>query len=206
MHAPSTTRSGPSPSGHHDRLWAPLIGALAAVAIPLTAAPPVHAQAPKPPHVLRTNADGWVSRLGPVRVDGRRPSLPNAYRAFGRPTSATGSGNLRRVRWKAAGVSIVATTFGLCRRRTCATSELHVQSARVSGPRWQTAAGLRVGDPMARIGELYSADPPADGSANVVVQDVPNPFGDGGDLAIVTAEVRGGVVRALRVWVGGAGE
>jgi hypothetical protein len=206
MHAPSTVRSRAASSGHPDRRWALILGALAAAPIAFTATPAADAQAPKPPHVVRTNADGWVSRLGPVGVDGRRPSLPNAYRAFGRPTSATGSGNLRRVRWKDAGVSIVATTFGGCRRRTCATNELHVQSARVSGPRWQTAAGLRVGDPMARIGELYPTDPPADGSANVVVQDVPNPFGDGGDLAIVTAEVRGGVVKAFRVWVGGAGE
>lgn len=181
--------------------------ALAALVAGVTyAAPPAGAQAPKAPHVIRTNSDGWVSRLGPVNVDGRAPSLPNAYRAFGRPTSATGSRSLRRVRWKAAGVSIVATTFGGCRSQTCRTNELHVQSARVSGPRWQTSAGLRVGDPMARIAELYSAKPPADASANVVVQKGRNPFGDGGDLPIVTAQVRGGVVKAFDVWVGGAGE
>lgn len=166
------------------------------------AAPP-----PKPPHVVRTNADGFVTRLGPVRVATRTSNLSGAYRAFGRPTSASGRGNVRRVRWKAAGVSIVAATFGGCRRSTCATRELRIQSARVTGPRWQTAAGLRVGEPATRIAALYDgAEGPEDGSGTVVLQDAYSPIGDGGEIPIVTARVRGGVVTGFDVWVGGAGE
>lgn len=114
---------------------------------------------------------------------------------------------MRRVRWQTAGVSIVAATFGGCRRRTCTTSELRIQSARVTGPRWQTAAGLRVGEPAARIAEVYDdVRVPSDGIGNVVLQDAFSPIGDGGDIPIVTARVRGGVVTGLDVWVGGAGE
>lgn len=181
--------------------------ALAGLGVAAPSAAAQAAPAPKPPHVVRTSSDGFVTKLGPVRVATRTASLSGAYRAFGRPTSASGKGNVRRVRWKAAGVSIVAATFGGCRRRTCATRELKIQSARVTGPRWQTAAGLRVGEPAARIPELYDdARVPADGTGTVVLQDAYSPIGDGGDIPIVTARVRGGVVIGFDVWVGGAGE
>jgi hypothetical protein len=149
-----------------------------------------------------------VSKLGPVRVNTRTSNLSNAYRSFGRPTSATGKGTVRRVRWETAGVSIVATTFGGCRRRTrCRTDELLVQTARVTGPRWQTMAGLRVGDPGARIAELYPKhDAPADGDGNVVLTTAYSEIGDPGEIPIVTARVRGGVVAGFDVWVGAAGD
>jgi hypothetical protein len=164
------------------------------------------APAPKPPQVIRVTDEGFVSRLGPVRVVGRRPSLPNAYRAFGRPSSERGKRNVRYVGWRAAGVSITGATFGLCRRSRCRTDELYVQSARVTGPRWQTAEGLRVGDPAARLTELYDLDVPGDGSGEVVVADAYYPVGGDGDIPTVTARIRDGVVKGFDVWVGGAGE
>lgn len=186
---------------------APLVAALASTA---AVAPVAHAQAPsapKPPHVLQTDGEGYVSRLGPVRVNTRTSNLSNAYRAFGRPSSSSGRANVRRVRWKAAGVSIVGVTFGGCRRRTCRTNELLVQSARVTGPRWQTADGLKVGDPATRIPELYPRkNAPSDGSANVVLTTAYSQIGDPGDIPIVTARVRGAVVTGFDVWVGAAGD
>ncbi|MEV4419493.1 hypothetical protein AB0L40_05880 [Patulibacter sp. NPDC049589] len=200
-------RSSPTAPGPWRRaaLAAGLAASIAAVAGPSAAQ--AQAPAPKSPHVLTTTSEGFLSRLGPVRVNTRTSTLSAAYRAFGRPTTSRGKGTLRRVRWKAAGVSIVAATFGGCRRKACRTSELRIQSARVTGPRWQTAAGLRVGEPMARIAELYvDATPPADGSGDVVLQDAFSYVGEGGDIPIVTARVRGGVVSGFDVWVGAAGE
>jgi len=166
------------------------------------------ALAPKPPHVLETDGEGYVSKLGPVRVNTRTSNLSNAYRAFGRPSSSSGKANVRRVRWKDAGVSIVGVTFGGCRRpKRCRTDELLVQSARVTGPRWQTAAGLKVGDPATRVPELYRRKKaPSDGSGNVVLTTAFSQIGDPGDIPIVTARVRGGVVTGFDVWVGAAGD
>jgi hypothetical protein len=166
------------------------------------------ASAEQSPHVLRTSKEGFVTHLGPVRVNARNATLANAYRAFGRPSSSSGRGTVRRVRWKAAGVSIVATTLGGCRRRTrCRTDELYVGTARVSGPRWQTSAGLKVGDPVARITELYpDAEPPTDGSGGLVVQEAYYPYGDGGYAPTITAKVRAGVVSGFAVVVGAQGE
>lgn len=181
-----------------------------ALALGLLVAPAASAQAPpapKPPHVLQTGTDDYLTHLGPVRVNTRTSRLSGAYRAFGRPSSASGKANVRRVRWKAAGVSILGVTFGGCRRKTCRTSELLIQSARVTGPRWQTEAGLRVGDPAARIAELYpEKTAPSDGSGDVVLQDAFSQIGEPGDIPIVTALVRGNVVAGFDVWVGNAGD
>lgn len=181
-----------------------------AVALGLVVAPAASAQTPappKPPHVLKTGATDYLTHLGPVRVNTRTSSLSGAYRAFGKPSSARGKANVRRVRWKGAGVEILGVTFGSCRRKTCRTSELLIQSARVTGPRWQTMAGLRVGDPAARIAELYPGEEaPSDGKGDVVVQDAFSQIGDAGDIPIVTALVRKGVVAGFDVWVGNAGD
>lgn len=181
-------------------------GAVATVASAPTATAQT-APAAKSPHVIRLNDEGFVTRLGPVRVVGGRPTLPNAYRAFGRPSSERGKRTVRYVEWRAAGVSITGATLGGCRRTRCRTDELQVQSARVTGPRWQTAEGLRVGDPTARVAELYDVDVPAgDDSRDVVVADAYYPVGGDGDLPTVTARIRDGIVKGFDVWVGGAGD
>ncbi len=178
-------------------------------ALAATGPPAAGAQAPaaKPPHLVRTDDTGRVTHLGPVRVGTRRASLADAYRVFGRASTTSGTGNVRRVRWRAAGVYLTTVTFGGCRRRTCARTELRIQRASLSGPRWRTAAGLGVGEPASRIAELYPGTRvPADGSGNVVLVAMRSPFGDGRRISTVTARVRGGVVRSFDVWVGDAGD
>ena len=202
------TGSGPSARRRIAPAAASVTLAVLAVGV---VAPSAQCQAPaptpKPPHVIRTT-DDYVSKLGPVRVNTRTSNLSNAYRAFGRPSSVTGKGTTRRVRWNAAGVSIVATTFGGCRRRTrCRTDELLVQAARVTGPRWQTMAGLRIGDPGTRISELYpQRDAPADGDGDVVLTTAYSEIGDPGEIPIITAQVRGGLIAGFVVWIGAAGD
>lgn len=189
------------------------LGVLAAVSIAALpsaagALAPLPAPDGKPPHVLTLNADGFLTRLGPVRVGTRASSLARAYAVFGRPTTDRGTGTLRRVRWSTAGISVVGLTLGGCRNPDrCRTNELRIQTARVTGPRWQTATGLRVGDPAARIDELYpQASAPADGTGNVVVADAYSAIGDGGDIPILTARVRDDVVTGFDVWIGDAGD
>lgn len=189
----------------------PGLVAVAALGLALggIAASSVNAQTPaeKPPHVLKASKDGFITGLGPVRVNARNATLANAYRVFGRPSSSSGRGTIRRVSWKKAGVSIVAATLGGCRRKACRTDELYVATARVSGPRWQTAAGLKVGDPASRIAELYpDAEPPSDGSGGIAVQEAYFPYGDGGYAPTITAKVRAGVVSGFVVNVGAQGE
>jgi hypothetical protein len=200
--------AGSGPSGRRRVVPAAASVGVATLAVGV-AAPSAQGQAPtpKPPHVIRTT-DDHVSKLGPVRVNTRTSNLSNAYRSFGRPSSVTGKGTTRRVRWNAAGVSIVAATFGGCRRRTrCRTDELLVQAARVTGPRWQTMAGLRIGDPGIRISELYpQRDAPADGDGDVVLTTAYTEIGDPREIPIVTAQVRGGVIAGFVVWIGAAGD
>ena len=197
------------PSSRRPRAAAAL-AASATIALGLALAPTAPAQAPlapKPPHVLKTADTDYLSHLGPVRVNTRTSSLSDAYRAFGKPSSERPDENVKRVKWKAAGVEILGVTFGACRRKTCRTKELKIQSARVTGPRWQTEAGLPVGAPAARIAELYPGrKAPSDGSGDVVLQDAFTRIGDARDIPIVTARVRKGVVAGFDVWVGNAGD
>lgn len=68
-------------------------------------------------------------------------------------------------------------------------------------------AGLKVGDPAARVTELYpDATLPGDGSGDITVVGASSAVGDGGDISIIEARVRGSVVTGFNVYVGDAGQ
>jgi hypothetical protein len=79
-----------------------------------------------------------------------------------------------------------------------------VQSSTVRGSRFRTWEGLRVGQPSATIRERHR-------SARFRrrawwLQAAVSPFGDDSEYAVVSAIVSGGRVRALKGWIGAAGE
>jgi hypothetical protein len=109
---------------------------------------PVGAAAgPLPILVSRTGA----VRLGPVRAASR--PLADAVATLGSPGERlrTAAGCL--VRWPALGAAIgYAASAGA---DPCADDAGRARAAVLSGSRWRTGRGLAVGDPEARVGELY---------------------------------------------------
>lgn len=148
---------------------------------------------------IHVRGDGRIARLGEL-ADPAAASLPVARRAFGDPRPTQRAQELCPARWPDIGLLINFVDLG--GGNPC-TSEGNAQSARVTTARWSTARGLHVGDRLARLRELY---PKATrhGRAWWLVSRR-SPFGEG-RFAPLAAVVADGRVRALEVWIGGAGE
>jgi hypothetical protein len=137
-----------------------LLAALAAA--PAPAAGDDHEPTRAPARVIGvTGAEGDrdVTRLGPWVVRTQRQStLARARRAFGRPTRCTSRApGLAAASWRAAGLRAVFYTLDIppagpaCR----APGRIFAGSVTLTGPSWRTQSGLRVGDRLARVEELY---------------------------------------------------
>jgi hypothetical protein len=87
-----------------------------------------------------------AERLGPYRF-GTEPTYAAAVKAFGRPTSRSAA---CVARWSKLGLAV---RFG----PGCAAWS----GATVTSRTWRTAAGLRVGDSLARVHRLYPSARPA---------------------------------------------
>jgi hypothetical protein len=77
--------------------------------------------------------------------------LADAVRIFGPATSRAAGPRPQRActaRWKSLGLRLVFAGSG------CSNRSLFVQGT-ITGPRWRTARGLAIGDPVARIKALY---------------------------------------------------
>ena len=89
-----------------------------------------------------------VSALGGFRTNGSHGTLRNAVRAWGRPsTRKSAGGGFCDVNWSAVGVKAVF-------RSGCADGA-RIQWARLRSKSWTTERGLRVGDPTAKLKQLY---------------------------------------------------
>lgn len=98
-------------------------------------------------------------RVGPYRYWSaleQGGAYRRAVSSFGVPNRTgrdTPSSNLCTARWERLGLDI-----GFAGARACVTADLRGATwygMRLWGPRWRTARGLRVGDPVERIGQLY---------------------------------------------------
>jgi hypothetical protein len=90
-------------------------------------------------------------RLGETQFPGGvAPIRRNAIRAYGRPDrrDAGGCGNI----WKRLGLRLITADFG--GGPACAGTT-PVQQIEITGRRWVTERGLRVGDSLDRVRELY---------------------------------------------------
>jgi hypothetical protein len=145
-----------------------------------------------------TTERGFVVRMGPLRVKSH-PYLRDAAAAFGRPGSVRPGRGACTARWPALKLKALFTSFGAV-DDFCAQGLL--QTAVVRSRVWRTWAGLRVGMPSARVRELHHNARFADGKWVLATQTVYGPE----PAPTVSALVGGGRVRALSLWVGGAGD
>ena len=147
---------------------------------------------------IRTNSDGFVSRLGPLHPL-RHPFLRDARAAFGTPTSVRASRGECRARWAPLRLKTLFTSFGgisdFC-------GEGRLQTAVVRSRVWRTWKGLRVGMRSSRIPELHPAAEFTRGKWVIATQSL---FGSE-PAPTVSAHVRGGRVRALSLFIGAAGD
>jgi hypothetical protein len=81
---------------------------------------------------------------------GVTPNRHNAIKAYGTPDGKSASGCLNK--WKALGVRIVTADFS--GGRPC-TSTTPVQQIVITGREWTTERGLKIGDSLDRVRELY---------------------------------------------------
>jgi len=141
---------------------------------------------------------GFVVRLGQLDVK-RHPYLSDAVRAFGQPTEVKRVRGACKVRWSRLGLKATFTSFGAI-SDFCAQG--FFQTAVIRSPSWRTWAGLRVGMRSSRVPALHRRARFAAGKWVLASQTV---YGSEPG-ATVSALVAGGRVRALSLWVGGAGD
>jgi hypothetical protein len=132
-----------------------------------------------------------VSELGGFRTNGSHGTLRNAVRAWGRPsTRKSAGGGFCRANWSSVGVKAVFLSG--CR------DGARIQWAWLRSKRWTTERGLHVGDPSAKLKQLYPGAEFTVGAFwlykafDAFVQD---------DAPIVTAQMKGGAVDFIRAQV-----
>src|SRR4051794_22730665 len=90
-------------------------------------------------------------RLGETAFEGGvTPNRRNAIKAYGRPDGKSPAGCPNK--WKRLGVRIVTADFG--GGPPCAATT-PVQQIVITGAQWTTERGLKVGDSLDRVRELY---------------------------------------------------
>ena len=186
-------------ASHRTRL---LTAAALALAAGLAATPAAEARS------FVIDARGSDTTLGEVRAIGdfkpaRNPRLGAAIRAYGRPSSRRGGGEICRVRWARLGVRITFQNFGgvdSCRPRFG-----RAQKAVVSGDRpWRTGKGLRLGDGVGRLQRLYPDARRSTRGFRLV--EAVLPFGSPRRYSVLGARVPGGRVGAFTLFIGAAGD
>jgi len=158
--------------------------------------------------------DRDVTRLGPwvVRSSGN-PTFGGARAAFGRPTRCASRGpGYATASWRPVGLRATFYTLDIPPAGpACRAARLFVGSATLTGPSWQTSKGLRVGDTLARVTELY----PRSGSVRRLYPGISYPAGRwqlevrnvfGSRSPLLLAVMRSGRVVAFEVALGRGGE
>jgi hypothetical protein len=140
-----------------------------------------------------------------VKKDG---TLFGAIRQFGPPTSKRrdpDSGwNGCVVTWKSLGLRIFFYNLG--GQDSCQPQYGYFRDALITGKKWRTASGLRIGDPQRWIFRYHpKATPTGTGAWWSLLQRVP-PWGDGTGYAALAAKVNRGYVSAFGVWFQAGGE
>jgi hypothetical protein len=110
--------------------------------------------------VIDVRDSGRIVRIGDFRPKqylgertfpgGAVPNRRNAIRAFGKPDGKSPQGCPNK--WKRLGVRVVTADFG--GGPACAGST-PVQQVVITGTRWRTERGLKIGDSLDRVRELY---------------------------------------------------
>jgi hypothetical protein len=170
-----------------------------------TSAPAPAARAQARAFTIHTS-DGAVTRIGALRTFGRDGgSLARATAVFGRPSSIDPIGNgsdACRIEWRDLRLNATFANFGL--ESACSPGGGRLQAATIRSSRFRTTRGVRVGSRSSTIPLKHRAARFIDGAWWIA--SLTPPFGDEQEIATVSAIVRDGRVRALRLWVGAAGD
>jgi len=160
--------------------------------------------------VVSVRADGVVTQLGPMHpgplrsaADAeRRATYRAAVKAFGHP------GALRRrgkedcaARWFRYGLRIELVDYS---SRVACVDGGWIQVASMTSRRWVTDEGLRIGDGLADLRDLYP-DAERHGSKWWLVRAY-SEIGEPGWYGALTAVVHGGTVTGFVAWVGAGGD
>jgi hypothetical protein len=113
--------------------------------------------AAKQSFVLRAGTN--FQRVGDFTVR-RDPTYRGAIRAFGEASRCrlVRGPSFVEASWRSLGVTILLVTYGLIPggETGCTRPDLiHISSIHITGSRWYTAAGLKVGQSGARLAQLY---------------------------------------------------
>lgn len=145
-----------------------------------------------------------------VRVDGRtvdmagigtaEPLLADGIRAFGPPSSEREvDGTACHVRWASVGLFAIYANLG--GEDPCDPQHGRLQGGALTGERWETSEGLAIGDPEARLHELYPA-----AAADENRWTLASAAGPGGRTGVLSAVVQEGEIRSIQTYVGAAGD
>jgi hypothetical protein len=114
-------------------------------------APSTTVEIPDPGQIVRVGDFRPKQRLGEHDFPGGvTPNRRNAIKAYGKPDGKSPSGCPNK--WKKLGVRIVTADFG--GGPACAGST-PVQQIVITGRQWTTERGLKIGDSLDRVRELY---------------------------------------------------
>jgi hypothetical protein len=140
-----------------------------------------------------------------VKRDG---TLSGALRKFGEPTrvrrDAKSGWNGCELVWRPLGLKIYF--YNLAGQDSCSPRYGYFRDALITGKKWRTASGLRIGDPASRIARYHPKAEPIKNSAWWSLVTRPWPYGDGGTYAGLAAKVHQGKVSAFSVYFQAGGE
>jgi hypothetical protein len=144
------------------------------------------------------------------------PTYAGAIKAFGTPQSCALGGfssktpkqkNFGRTVWRSLGVRAEFYTYGLTMGAgdACsAPSGVYLGTLWVTGPRWVTAKGLRIGDPIAKLQRLYPTALPHGDSFWLIIGK--NVIGSTSLYPIFSATVANGRVTSFVFAIGAGGD
>jgi hypothetical protein len=179
--------------------------------LPIAATATLAASAPAAAHTINVaggNVGGHVSSIGDFRPSSDA-TIAAAARVFGRPSSRTRTSNIScDVRWRRLRLKITFASFGgiPAGQTPCSDRATKAQTFRTRGRRFPTWRGLRVGNPEARVQELHPNARFRRGTwwiktTRSLVGDPSSRF------PVVEAVVNdAGRIRAIRGWIGAAGD
>jgi len=176
--------------------------ALAGVLAVLSAAPASAAT-----RTIRWNTKA-ITHIGSLRTTGG-PTIARATQAFGRPSSTRLQQKvLCVVDWTKIGLRVHFVYLGLPApgKTTCTPSVGLVQSVTIRGSSFRTERGLRIGDTTARLRSLYPGARFKQGSWWLASRPAVIGGAPGQLEPYVRANVTGGKVTRLLLFVGAAGD
>jgi hypothetical protein len=183
-----------------------MISIAAAAAIASSAVPATPAAA-YTINVAGGRVGGYVSSIGDFRPSGDA-SIAAAQRVFGSPSSRKlTTDNSCDVRWRRLRLRITFANFGLPGpgQTACSDSASNAQTFRTRGPRFRTWRGLRVGRREESISDRHPTAELRRGTWWLKTSI--SLYGDDQEFPVVEAIVaRTGRIRALRGWIGVAGD